>query len=301
MPLPTGDEATGRVLGEESTGRVLPEDRPPRATYVGGIGRSAGARISKSVAVMGYKKSNSMRPDEATGKPGSKLEVNKDETTAAADQERLVSAAMAGEVDDVQQLLGRLGVRIDGFVEEGRHAKLTALMAAAGRGRTDVVRVLLNRRESEKIRMGFGIASMNILRVVWALLTSCVTYPKCWLTDLSKNCFRSFAGKLELMWRTLRVGQFLGKSWETSHLFWRHTWPSICEALMHGIHGQRIDACQVLLENNAEFQHVRNSTEEQIFSQICGIRRSDSDKSSLIQGWPMKFCDNSRNSDFWII
>ena len=168
---------------------------------------------------MGYKKSNSMRPDEATGKPGSKLEVNKDETTAAADQERLVSAAMAGEVDDVQQLLGRLGVRIDGFVEEGRHAKLTALMAAAGRGRTDVVRVLLNRRESEKIRMGFGIASMNILRVVWALLTSCVTYPKCWLTDLSKNCFRSFAGKLELMWRTLRVGQFLGKSWETSTFF----------------------------------------------------------------------------------
>ena len=153
MPLPTGDEATGRVLGEESTGRVLPEDRPPRATYVGGIGRSAGARISKSTSVMGYKKSDSMRPDEATGKPGSKLEVispGKDGTTAAADQERLVSAAMAGEVDDVQQLLGRLGVRIDGFVEEGRHAKLTALMAAAGRGRTDVVRVLLTRRESVK-------------------------------------------------------------------------------------------------------------------------------------------------------
>ena len=185
MPLPTGDEATGRVLGEESTGRVLPEDRPPRATYVGGIGRSAGARISKSIAVMGYKKSNSIRPDEATGKPGSKLEVSKDETTAAADQERLVSAAMAGEVDDVQQLLGRLGVRIDGFVEEGRHAKLTALMAAAGRGRTDVVRVLLNRKAGIDVKDSQG----------WT-------------------------------------------------------------ALMHGIHGQRIDACQVLLENKAEFQHA---------------------------------------------
>ena len=199
MPLPTGDEATGRVLGEESTGRVLPEDRPPRATYVGGIGRSAGARISKSIAVMGYKKSNSIRPDEATGKPGSKLEVSKDETTAAADQERLVSAAMAGEVDDVQQLLGRLGVRIDGFVEEGRHAKLTALMAAAGRGRTDVVRVLLNRRESEKIRMGFGMGIHEYLACCLGFVDILCNLPNMLTYRLIQKLLRSFAGKLELM------------------------------------------------------------------------------------------------------
>lgn len=124
MPLPTGDEAS----------RVLPGDCPPRATYVGGIGRSAGAKMSKSKVHAGYKKSESMRPDEATGKPGAKLEgsiagsiagsimstgITVDAATAAADQERLVSAAVAGEVDDVQQLLGRAGVRLDGIVEEG--------------------------------------------------------------------------------------------------------------------------------------------------------------------------------------
>lgn len=124
MPLPTGDEAS----------RVLPGDCPPRATYVGGIGRSAGTKMSKSKVHAGYKKSESMRPDEATGKPGAKLEgsiagsiagsimstgITVDAATAAADQERLVSAAVAGEVDDVQQLLGRAGVRLDGIVEEG--------------------------------------------------------------------------------------------------------------------------------------------------------------------------------------
>ena len=146
MPLPTG-EATGRVVGEG-----------PHETYVGGIGRSAGAKISKSKVQAGYKKSESMRPDEATGKPGAKLEgsimstttTTTDSATAAADQERLVSAAVAGEVDDVQQLLGRAGVRIDGLVAEGRHAKLTALMAAAARGRTEVVQVLLNRSHKQK-------------------------------------------------------------------------------------------------------------------------------------------------------
>lgn len=121
MPLPTGDEATGRVL---------PGDQPPRATHAGGIGRSAGTKMSKSKVQAGYKKSESMRPDEATGKPGAKLEgsimstgtstgTTVNSATAAADQERLVSAAVAGEVDDVQQLLGRAGVRIDGLVEEG--------------------------------------------------------------------------------------------------------------------------------------------------------------------------------------
>lgn len=191
MPLPTGDEATGRVL---------PGDQPPRATHAGGIGRSAGTKMSKSKVQAGYKKSESMRPDEATGKPGAKLEgsimstgtstgTTVNSATAAADQERLVSAAVAGEVDDVQQLLGRAGVRIDGLVEEGRHAKLTALMAASARGRTEVVRVLLSRKAGIDVRDAQG----------WT-------------------------------------------------------------ALMHAIHGQRIDVCQLLLDNKAEFQHVEGGS-----------------------------------------
>ena len=118
MPLPTGDD--GRVPLSA-----------PRSTHQQGIGQSAGASIKEStVGAFGYKKSESLRPDLATGKPGAKLakenqeppggpNVEEVKATAAANQERFVAAAVAGEVDDVQQLLGRAGVRIDGHVDQG--------------------------------------------------------------------------------------------------------------------------------------------------------------------------------------
>lgn len=189
MPLPTGDE---------STGRVLPGDHAPRSAHAGGIGRSAGAIMKESKAhAFGYKKTESTRPDLATGKPGAKLQDSlgpsgtEDEmkATAAANQERFIAAAVAGEVDDVQQLLGRAGVRIDGNVEQGRNANLTALMAASARGRTDVVRVLLDRKAGIDVRDQEG----------WS-------------------------------------------------------------ALMHGIHGQRIEACQLLLDAKAEFQQAEGGS-----------------------------------------
>lgn len=53
-----------------------------------------------------------------------------------------------------------------------------------------------------------------------------------------------------------RAGLFLGFSQLGYSRFIAHR---STEALMHAIHGQRIDVCQLLLENKAEFQHVQSS------------------------------------------
>ncbi|CAJ1370846.1 unnamed protein product [Effrenium voratum] len=147
MPLPMGDD-----------GRAPPQTAP-RGGQVGGIGRSAGASISKPSTPAGYKDAPLVRPDMAAGKPGALVQelgsAGTDaeiQATAAANQERFVAAAFAGETGDVQQLLGRAGVRLDGLVDQGRFARQTALMAAATRGRTDVVRVLLERKANPDVK-----------------------------------------------------------------------------------------------------------------------------------------------------
>lgn len=144
MPVPFGEEAGG-------AGRPL--EAAPRRAHENGIGRSvadAGTNSSGSSA-FGYHSSEpaALRPDIATGRPGpldQEVLLGSGELQVAANQERFVAAARAGEVGDLQQLFSRSGVRVDGSVSEGRFADQTALVAAASRGRADAVRVLLDRK-----------------------------------------------------------------------------------------------------------------------------------------------------------
>ena len=125
MVLPTGEES--KVTGGQP--RIL--GCQPRRISRDGIGRSAGALLKEPLKA-GYTAQEPLeRPDEAT-------------KGLEQDPERLVAAAVLGKVADVQQLLGH--VRLDGLVESGRYAQLTALMAAAARGRTEVVRELIERK-----------------------------------------------------------------------------------------------------------------------------------------------------------
>lgn len=125
MVLPMGEES--KVLGGQP--RIL--GCQPRRISRDGIGRLAGACLKEPLKA-GYGAQEAVeRLDEAT-------------KGLEQDQERLVAAAVLGEVADVQQLVGH--VRLDGLVESGRYAQLTALMAAAARGRSEVVRELLERK-----------------------------------------------------------------------------------------------------------------------------------------------------------
>ena len=146
MPVPFGEEAGG-------AGRATAY--APRTGHVNGIGRSASAgNTSSGQPTVGYHSwhSTTMRPDMATGKPGTldqEVLLQSDapgSIDTAANQERFVAAARAGEVGDLEQLLSRSGVRVDGCVDEGRFAHQTALVAAAFRGRVDVVRALLEKK-----------------------------------------------------------------------------------------------------------------------------------------------------------
>ncbi|CAE7837190.1 kidins220b [Symbiodinium sp. CCMP2592] len=144
MPVPFGEEAGG-------AGR--PVEAAPRKAHENGIGRSVADAETNSSGprAVGYHSSESAapRPDIATGKPGPldhEFLGSNDENAEAANQERFVAAARAGEVGDLQQLFSRSGVRVDGCVSEGRFADQTALVAAASRGRADVVRILLDRK-----------------------------------------------------------------------------------------------------------------------------------------------------------
>ena len=119
MPVPFGEEAGG-------AGR--PVETAPRKAHENGIGRSVADADTNSSgpSAFGYHSSESaaLRPDIATGKPGPlDQEVflgSNDELQVAANQQRFVAAARAGEVGDLQQLFSRSGVRVDGCVSEGQ-------------------------------------------------------------------------------------------------------------------------------------------------------------------------------------
>ena len=117
MPVPFGEEAGG-------AGRPL--EAAPRRAHENGIGRSvADAGTNSGSSAFGYHSSEpaALRPDIATGRPGpldQEVLLGSGELQVAANQERFVAAARAGEVGDLQQLFSRSGVRVDGSVSEGQ-------------------------------------------------------------------------------------------------------------------------------------------------------------------------------------
>ena len=129
MPVPFGEEAGG-------AGRKT-EESAPRTGHANGIGRSAAMAESNSSEKTrsGYNAFRpGLRPDEATGKPGPLdqevllgLDADAAVQAAAANQERFVAAARAGEVGDLEQLFSRSGVRVDGCVDEGAVEGLQAI------------------------------------------------------------------------------------------------------------------------------------------------------------------------------
>eukprot|EP00441_Pelagodinium_beii_P043607 CAMPEP_0197632168 /NCGR_PEP_ID=MMETSP1338-20131121/9045_1 /TAXON_ID=43686 ORGANISM="Pelagodinium beii, Strain RCC1491" /NCGR_SAMPLE_ID=MMETSP1338 /ASSEMBLY_ACC=CAM_ASM_000754 /LENGTH=479 /DNA_ID=CAMNT_0043203719 /DNA_START=39 /DNA_END=1475 /DNA_ORIENTATION=+ len=186
MPLPEGPGETER--SKESL----------RAAVPGGIGRSAGGFSTKVVEKParpggGYKEDDSrnLRPDLVTGEPGASRkdqqlspEALDEEIKAAAAEnlERLVSAAAAGETGDIRQFLMRQGVKIDSVPPQGWFAGLTALMAAAQKGRLEAVSLLLEQKASPDIRDASGwTALMHAIfnqktEVVKALLSAGADY-----------------------------------------------------------------------------------------------------------------------------
>lgn len=99
-----------------------------------------------------------MRPDLLTGEPkrlASLLTPGPgalDEEIRAAEAEaieRLVAAAAAGQTGDVLQLAARIG--LNKALPDGRHPGMTPLMAAAERGRVEVVKLLVEKRASLEI------------------------------------------------------------------------------------------------------------------------------------------------------
>jgi ankyrin repeat protein len=81
------------------------------------------------------------QPDSAVGRPA----VETDAAILAAKAgiaDRLVAAAFNGELGDVKLLAARVGFNT--AASDGRYSGLTPLMAAADRGRTDVVSFLID-------------------------------------------------------------------------------------------------------------------------------------------------------------
>eukprot|EP00931_Biecheleriopsis_adriatica_P048569 TRINITY_DN28076_c0_g1_i1.p1 TRINITY_DN28076_c0_g1~~TRINITY_DN28076_c0_g1_i1.p1 ORF type:complete len:561 (+),score=111.09 TRINITY_DN28076_c0_g1_i1:103-1785(+) len=171
MPLPIGH--TGDFWSGESRHQALGDSTAQRGAGSGGIGRSLSTAAAQAApkaapAPAGYSDeddSRSLRPDLATGEPGAAQQDKKPSPSAldeeiraasAANQERLVSAAAAGETGDVRLFLVKTGVTADAAAPQGKCAGLTALMAAAQRGRLEAVELLLEKKATLDVRDASG-------------------------------------------------------------------------------------------------------------------------------------------------
>lgn len=167
MPLPLhGSDGNSTFEGPN-------EQRAARAAVAGGVGRSAGGSSGSKVALPSGVAQESaspsgsdarwLRPDLLMGSPD---QLHQDaplspdaldeeiRAASAAAAERLVSAAFAGDIGNLRLLLARTGV--DVTAPSGRFQGLTPLMAAAERGRSEAVALLLERRASLELKDALG-------------------------------------------------------------------------------------------------------------------------------------------------
>mmetsp|Transcript_48075 Transcript_48075/g.107939 ORF Transcript_48075/g.107939 Transcript_48075/m.107939 type:complete len:504 (-) Transcript_48075:64-1575(-) len=154
-PSPGSPIACGEGGGVLPVGDLAPSAQPADAVRFkaveGGVGRSAGGTSTTKHRVAPTRRQE--RPDLAVAEGGAVADpAELDRQILKSEQdgcERLVAAASHGDLPELRQLIARYGPTRRapaGAGPNGRHEGWTPLAAAADRGRTDAIAVLLEKR-----------------------------------------------------------------------------------------------------------------------------------------------------------
>eukprot|EP00927_Polykrikos_kofoidii_P060907 TRINITY_DN55805_c0_g1_i1.p1 TRINITY_DN55805_c0_g1~~TRINITY_DN55805_c0_g1_i1.p1 ORF type:complete len:550 (+),score=88.42 TRINITY_DN55805_c0_g1_i1:152-1651(+) len=152
-PDPFSDQPESDVEAEERRAVVAASVALPKAPIEGGIGRS-GMQHSAPAAARQQGPSDPAlpRPDVAANMSQQSSAVSDEQLRAgeAESIERLVGAASNGETGDLRLLVARIGP--DHLSPPGsKHAGLTSVMVAAGRGRDEALEFLIEKKADLEI------------------------------------------------------------------------------------------------------------------------------------------------------